>query len=307
MSAISPLLWAIPVIIIVAVIIALLRSHDSSNLLKGIIATSTVVILVGTVLVPAIEDADREDLDVFIVAGQSNAAYLHYDLDLCDPKVGEGYAYYYGTSTSPIVYGSHSTPSYDPTLESYSIQSAKPTNLAHLEAPFSETYHALTGHNVVTINVGISGTTIQEWQSGEFAWTYASSVIDDALDKLSDYDLHLKGFIWIQGESNSSMSEEDYTSYFLNTFGLFKDKGFEDCFISKVRRDTSTTGQRNPVGPSNAQIAMAQEYPHIHMATEISDTFTVSNGLMETDNLHYNQRGQNLIGVAVGEYCANYY
>lgn len=307
MVELSPLLLAIPVIIIVALLVALLRNHEKNGLIKGVLGATVVIILVGSILVPAIEGADREDLDVFIVAGQSNAAYLHYDLNQCDPKIGEGYAYYYGDPTSPIVYGSHSNPTYDTTLGSYSIQSAKSSNLAHLEAPFSETYHALTGHNVVTINVGISGTTIQEWQSDGFAWSYASSVIDDALEKLSDYDLHLKGFIWIQGESNSSMTEENYISYFLNTFELFKDKGFNDCFISKVRRDTSTTGQRNPVGPSNAQIAMSQEYPHIHMATEIADTFTVSNGLMESDNLHYNQLGQNLIGVAVGEYCANYY
>lgn len=301
------LLWIIPAIILVAIIVSIIKNHENVGLLKEITGVFVVIVLVGSILVPTISDYDREDVDIFIIAGQSNAAYLHYDIDTCDPKVGEGYAYYYGTSISPIIYGSHSTPTYDPTLESYSIQSANSSNLAHLESPFSETYHEKTGHDVVTINVGISGSSIQEWQSNGFAWSYATTVINDALEKLSNYDLHLMGFIWIQGESDSSMTAEDYTSYFLNTFELFKNKGFADCFISKVRCDSSTSGQRNPVGPSNAQIAMSEEYPHIHMATQIADTFTVSNGLMESDNLHYNQLGQNLIGVAVGEYCANYY
>lgn len=300
----SPIIWAIPTIVIVAILIYMIRSHD---VLNGVLGAAIAIILIGSILVPTIADYEKEDMDIFVVAGQSNAAYLHYDLQDCDPTVGDGYAYYYGTSSKPIVYGSHSTPSYDTSLTSYAIQSATSSNLAHLEAPFSKTYHDSTGHNVTTINVGISGTSIEEWQSDGFAWIYANAIIDDALKKLSDYNIHLKGFIWIQGESNSSMSEEDYTTYFLNTFDLFNDKGFKDCFISKVRRDTTTTGQRNPVGPSNAQIAMSEDYAHIHMATEIADTFTVANGLMESDNLHYNQLGQNKIGVAVGQYCSEYY
>lgn len=304
----SAILWAIPAVLIIAILIAVLRNHEKNGLINCVLGVAVAVILIGSLLAPSIADYEREDVDVYIVAGQSNSAYLHYNLELSDPKVGEGHAYYYGTSSSPIVYGSYSTPTYDTTFDSYSIQPATDSNLAHLEGPFSKTYYASTGHKVVTINVGISGTSIEEWQSDGFAWTYASSVIDDALDKLDDdYDLHLKGFIWIQGESNYSMSADDYETYFLNTFDLFSDKGFDDCFISKVRRDTSTTGQRNPVGPSNAQIAMCEEYAHIHMATEIADTFTVDNGLMESDNLHYNQLGQNLIGVAVGEYCAEYF
>ena len=303
----SPLLWVLPPILLIAIVIFLLKNHEKNNLLHAILGGTIAIILIGSLLVPAITEYEREDVDLFVVAGQSNAAYLHYDLELCDPQVDGSYAIYYGTPEMPIVYGSHSTPTYDPTLKSYSFETASSSNLAHLEAPFSETYHSMTGHKVATVNVGISGSSIEEWQSNGFAWEYASTVIDDALSKLSDYKVHLKGFIWIQGESDSSMSAEDYEEYFLNTFDLFNDKGFKDCFISKVRRDTSTSGQRNPVGPSNAQIAMCEEYTHIHMATEISDTFTVSNGLMESDNLHYNQLGQNLIGVAVGQYCANYF
>lgn len=298
------ILWVIPPVIIIGLILYLLKSHD---IMGGAITAVITIILLGSLLVPTIADYDREDVDVFVVAGQSNSAYRYYDLTDCDPKVGEGYAYYYGTSTSPIDYGSYSTPTYDTTLESYTIQAATSSNLAHLEGPFSEVYHSMTGHKVVTINVGISGTSIQEWQSDGFAWTYADKVIDDALTKLKDYDLHLKGFIWIQGESNSSMTAGDYETYFLNTFDLFNEKGFKECFISKVRTDTSSTGASNPVGPSEAQITMSEEYAHIHMATEIADTFTVANGMMESDNLHYNQMGHNKIGTAVGKYCAEYY
>lgn len=301
------LLGFIPIIVIVGLIVMILKDRGQLNITNCILGAVVSIILISAILIPITSYDEKQDLDVFVVAGQSNAAYLHYNLELSEPNPQEDYAFFYGSDSGPIVYGSHSTPSYDTTLAAYTVQSYN-GNLAHLEAPFSAKYSGLTGHKVLTINVGISATTIQEWQDSGFAWQYADKVIDNALSKIDEkYRPHLKGFIWIQGESNSSMSKEEYMSQFLNTYHLFEDKGFKDCFISKVRRDTTTSGQRNPIGPSDAQIELSETYEHIHLATQIADTFTIANGLMESDNLHYNQLGQNLVGVNVAEYCAQYF
>lgn len=45
-----------------------------------------------------------------------------------------------------------------------------------------------------------------------------------------------------------------------------------------------------------AQIEIARTNPNVIMASTLPDTFTVANGLMNSDNLHYTQKGRILIG-----------
>lgn len=303
------LIWGVlPVIFMVAIIIFVAQAlkNGESGVVKGCFAAAVSVFLIGAVLVPAINDVSPEELDVYVIAGQSNAAYFVYDLETSTPNPEDGTTFFYGSDSGPIEYGDHNDPTYDTTFESYSM-TAYDDNLAHLESPFSATYTENTGKKVMTINIAVPGASITAWQEDGYAWEYGQAVLEHALDSIdtNQYKIVKKGFIWIQGESDYAMTVDEYKEKFLNTYDLIDGYGFSNCYISKVRCVSSLTGQFNPANPAEAQVELAGEYSYIHMATEIADTFTIDNGLMRSDNLHYNQLGQNQIGVALGEYCSS--
>lgn len=250
----------------------------------------------------------KADLDVFAIGGQSNSGYYIYDLETASPKVTLGTSYYYGTESKPLVFGPYAAPDYDETFESYSIQPATSSNLAHLDGPFSETYYHATGHKVLTINVGVSGSSITEWQPGERSYLYAQEAFTHALALIDEdlFNVSIKGYLWLQGEADHGMEASTYASYFLNAYTVFEDNGFEECFISQVRNYPSVSWL-DTTTIIEAQNSLAEDNEHIHMGTKVTETFFITNGLMRSDNIHYTQLGHNLIGQDLGEYCAAFF
>lgn len=259
----------------------------------------------------------KAKLDVFMIGGQSNAAYRPASLDLATatpiPKIGT--AYYYGNSDGAVAKPYDETS----TATDYQFMDAVASDgtlmLAHLEAPFSATYYDNTGHKVYMINCAWGGSGIGGWVPGGYYFTWAKDVFAAAMAAVDKdhFDVDVKSCLWIQGESDWNKTEEYYEIEFMNWFNSIigesalnfsKDYTFESIMISKVRviDYDGTASIINPINPALAQIELANTHKNIIMVTEIADTFTVSNGLMLEDNLHYTQLGQNLIGVAFGDY-----
>lgn len=243
----------------------------------------------------------KAPLHVFMFIGQSNSAYwAGVDPSTEDPVPYLGSSYYYGTDDAQsnknlgdVTYSFHEMT--DPLTGDAVI--------GGIDAPFAATLYNDLGWKTFVVNCAVSGSSITTWIPGETNYVYAQSLFDEAWNSI-DLDLFtptIESYIWIQGESNASMGVSTYMGYFLQMHdslidGSFTANGkFDSALISKVR-------QQNAPTPAIAQLLLARDYSTIYVGCELADTFTVSNGLMISDDLHYSQLGRNLIGAALGDY-----
>ena len=244
---------------------------------------------------------DKAELDVFFALGQSNNAYMSHDKTTASPVPMRGDAYYYGNSEAPT------TGLYQPDDATMMPMStlAGEANIGDKAPAFCAEYTQLTHHKVYYIIGAWSSSSIVGWVPDGQYWTAAKTILAGAIGSVNTdyYNLHFKGYTWIQGEANGSMTSSEYISKFLQMHDsiLSGEMGytFDHCFISKVVSEYS--------GPSNAQIQLALQNDTITLSTSLADTFSISNGLMASDGLHYTQAGDNEIGKALANSCAEWY
>ncbi len=251
----------------------------------------------------------KAQLDVFLILGQSNAAY-HNASDPSNtypvPKLGT--AYYYGTFDKPVsgIYWDTST---DCRIHSMT-ESADKAHIGNIEAPFAAAYNRETGRKVLTVNGAIGGIPISMYVPGQESYSYVQAVFSDALLKIDTehYDFIVRSYIWIQGESDSDTDVEEYKRLFMeiheSLLGIgdtkFSSYDFDYGFISKVR---SIDG----VNSSIAQIQLAKEFKMIYLASTASDSFSMNNRTMLDDDKHYSQSGDNIVGKELGEFIGKIY
>lgn len=247
-------------------------------------------------------DVEKAYLDVFLMTGQSNAAYFSADPATASPVPLPGTAYYYGTSAT-------FRPSTPDGGEFLSMTTATGTAAIGDKAPsFASKYYELTGHKVYWICGATGGRTIATFQPPDgTSWIYMDGVVDYAMNAI-ERDLFIpivKSYMWIQGESDRNNSIDYYEDQFLklNSSIMYGKLGysFDHCFISKI-------AAKDGGNAALAQIALADNHPGIiTLSSTTADTFTVENGLMASDNIHYSQAGDNIIGVELAESIANWY
>lgn len=357
----NAVLWAIPVIVIIALIIWIIKEGHGNNLIPAIIGSCVAIILVGSVLVPALGDMDEDEdlrdwqyddyrqcsadctasgslevvslgdttylhakdvgpgeysengvahqitvnkayLDVYMLGGQSNAAYAFYDASEAQPRPAPGTAYYYGTSTTPAQ-------SWHTTTEDYGIYSMVNTEgemyVGNIEAPFGATYYEKTGHKPLIINTAISGTGINVFTPGQTGYAHMVEYWTDAMSKINTdvFDVSIKSYLWIQGESDSSLPVASYCGAFVKMNNALTDPNgdfkLKSAIISQVRTESSANA-------AEAQEYLSSIWPNIYMGTTLAQTFTEANGLLRDDGLHYTQAGYNKIGVALAVFCADH-
>ena len=241
-------------------------------------------------------------LDVYLFLGQSNAAnWAGVNAPTADPVAHLGTAYYFGTISH------QSNKNLGVSISAYDMRSMVTTSgsarIGGTDEPFGAEYSELTGHKIYVINGAIGGTSVTTWVPEGTSYEYAQELFEAAWSEidLTRFTPELKSYIWIQGESDATMAVATYESYFLSMHetlidGTFTDVGsFEYALISLTQA----------VNPSIAQKELAEEYDTILIASELAQTFTVDNGYLISDGLHYSQSGRNLLGVALAEYAAN--
>lgn len=265
---------------------------------------SAIIIL--SALVPVMTEVtsgEDEALHVFVIAGQSNAADYVSDVTLANemPSIPQGKAYYYGTDDRPMYYGNHkTTPTYDSTFESYDIYDIVDDDgkyvIGGLETPFASKFVNLTEDRILLINTAIGGQSIENMLPGESGNTYAQNVFTHAIaDVPEDETIVYEAILFIQGETDSSMDVDEYISDFESMAASFMD--FTNCdeiLISKVRAE-------NGVNTSVAQIQLCEDSSEYIMGSTASDEFTIANGLLSSDGLHYTQLGKNIIGAQLAQ------
>lgn len=247
-------------------------------------------------------DVKKAYLDVFLMTGQSNAAYYSADPATASPVPLPGTAYYYGTSST-------FRPSSPDGGEFLSMIAADGSAAIGDKAPsFAAKYYDLTGHKVYWMCGATGGRMISTFQpTNGTSWLYMQSIVYYAMNSI-DRDLFIpviKSYMWIQGESDRNNDIDYYEENFLNMNNSIL-KGalgysFDHCFISKI-------AAKDGGNAALAQIALAESHPGIiTLSSTTADTFTVENGLMASDNIHYTQAGDNIIGVELAESVAEWY
>lgn len=246
----------------------------------------------------------KAPLDVFLIMGQSNAAYSYYDVATASPVGSPGTTYYYGDSTKAM-----STNTVTATGMHDAVKLDGSAVIGHIEMPFMTTYHELTGHKIYTINTGYNGAFISQLAPDGVYYSYEQTVADGgyaAID-LDYYVPNFVGYLWLQGESDAGYETQQVT-YVANFLKLMKaingtstinrlseDFTMSQAFVIQTKTTRSAT-------TADALTYLCDNYTNVHMATDVTLGFTVENGLMRSDNLHYSQAGQNIIGEKVAQY-----
>lgn len=270
-------------------------------------------VLVCAVAIPVISEttdkpASNDDLYVFMLAGQSNAAYYNADVAVVNDEV-EGapadYAFYYGTALKPIDCGVINNMQYDTTLASYDIYSMTDSDgsftIGNVEAPFASYFVNKTNQKCLIVNTGIGGVSINSYVPGTVGYDYAADVFADALSKIPEtFNVKMGGIIWIQGESNASMAIDTYISQFGKMFDGFKaDFGLNQVYISETR----------PINGGNASVAQTiipDKISGAYLASEAASGFSVSDGTIASlDNLHYTQKGDDILGADLSSFIVH--
>ena len=283
-------------------------------MLKQLLTVTVSVILLAVLVVPICEsygDPSPNELDVLVISGQSNGAYMETTTVhgvtnvICDPDDVNGNvplphknAYYYGTALVPILYGAYyETATYDTTLDSYAIHPMTSEGawiIGGEEAAIASALTARSYHDVLIINVCAPGAPIEFYEDGATGAAYSEKVIEDALSKLdSKYRVNKLGFVWIQGESNKTTAIADYISSFESVKGFYEDLGFDTCYMVQTKPGNSGNA-------ADAQLQICNTNPDCILASTAPSTFTVSNGLLVSDDIHYSQLGRNIVGHDIG-------
>lgn len=260
-----------------------------------------ILVLVATSagIITDITSSEENDLYVFVLAGQSNAAYYNYNVNAANeelPKIGEWSAFYYGTTNSPIYYGSLSTPTYDTTFESYDfrdmVNSSDKYVIGNIEAPFAASFVKSTGKQIYIINTAIGGQSITNMVPGSPGNDYAEDVFTHAMEVIpSEYHVKLGAILFLQGETDTSMPVDTYKTNFESMLESFRSfTGIHDLILSETR-------PANGVNSSIAQLELCEELPGVYLGSTAAATFQNGTRYMAADGLHYSQYGDNVIGA----------
>lgn len=250
----------------------------------------------------------KAKLDVIYLYGQSNASYRNGNISEVDSQPPMGTTYFYGYEDAYGPSAALNNTGFDISdCDMYSLYDSDGVlRVGGILPSFSYNYNKITDHKVYLIDGAIGNKSILTFDppSG-FMWTYGESILDAGLSEIDTtlYDYSCKYYMWIQGEADSGRDIDVYKERFMEMHTALLDGEmsgiyFQKCFMSKVR-------ESNGVNSSIAQLQLAEEHPNTIEIVSDVDSFTVANGLMGSDNLHYSQKGNNIVGerfgVALGE------
>ena len=278
-------------------------------MIRKIVALVVSVVLVVSIVIPicdSIDDSSSNVLDVIVIDGQSNGAQTIDGAlpESVDPTKVTGQIpllknklYYYGTSEHPAVYGTNpSNPSYDTTFQSYSIHNMVKGNqyiIGGIEPSLAYYLSQKTGNDVLVLNVAVGASPISWHIPTATGGIWTNDYLTHAFAEISGYSkINRLGWVWLQGEADRNNSVEGYIEDFDKIKAYYDEIGFNECVIVNNR---DAWGGNSII----AQERIVEGDPNVRFAPIDTNTFTIENGLLRHDGLHYTQFARNLIGESV--------
>lgn len=227
------------------------------------------------------------DIDVFVIAGQSNAAGVGDTTSAISSVDRTDTLYYRG--------GKDGT-----TFVAGSMDEMVVGNKIGPEVGFIDNFTST--NKIAIVKWAFGGTSLNsEWlTSGGWAWEGFKDTIDDARSQLLglNYEPTFKGIIWFQGESDSENSTRA-NAYAQNLSSLM---GAMRTYLSNVNIPLVIAGIDSSDHPSypytttvrDAQIAFANTQDH----TAFVDASAYE---MKADNIHFSAQGQLDFGATAAE------
>lgn len=250
----------------------------------------------------------KATVDLVLMDGQSNAAY--YLKNALPPEADQapapeaGTCYYFGRLTDPKMnydFGSIS----DYAIHDFIDPATGLLRIGDKGPEFCKEYVEATGHKVIWVSLGIIGKRVITWLPPDGSnWVYDADMMQALNTGLSDMPIEIDKTImlWAQGESdkNANTSISTYKTRFMTFYDAIPaawGHKIDSCYL--ISGKTSNMGKIN-----DALAELAAEHDDIKLAVtpELIDTFTVENGLMIWDDLHYSQQGDNAVASAAVRY-----
>jgi len=258
---------------------------------------------------------ERSTVDIFCIAGQSNARgtglttggtseYGKY----VDPE-------YFFTPTANIPETPFFEVSDNIRLKNVRFKGAT-TNIlvAEQDNPsigsaypsFCREYYEKTGREAIIISSAIGGTSLlnaNEWDPSNYQNNIARKPIEILpllINKLKKYGytINKKNILWCQGESDVSggATQQQYYDKFLQLHDLYINIGGYDNFfyVSIADNNYPSLNSDNII---NAQRILQIARPNTLFLVFDNRMFTTfGSGLLQSDNVHYQQQGYNIMG-----------
>ena len=238
----------------------------------------------------------KAEIDMFIVAGQGNAAGDGGNAEECvKPSVGTAYTVEIDDRTFAMNDMSAGRSGFTPAL--------------------AEKWYSLTGKKSLFIQSAIADVSVTEWVSGEEAFELALTRFNYYMNKMksvnSKFTVRNVYCVWFHGEWDVAhgMSSETYAEYFNSFYKSFKEKtGFDVMSVVPARETVSSDDAFSTVGNiASAQYYVCNSYDDIRIMTEVPFKSSVSNGNVCSDRLYYTQKGYNAIGSEIAQNLYNIY
>ena len=236
----------------------------------------------------------RAPLGVYMLTGQSNAAY-YLEQPAIATLTKPGTAYHYAERISGV------------TIQPMNNADGSMA-IGNIEAGLAKSLYDNLGEKVLVVNGATGGMPMSSFvpnQGESFVnmhrvWNRIKrNIYDEDFEK--HYEVRLRSYIWVQGEADSEtnigMYKNDYMK--LHQMLISDTYGFEYGFIIKVKPEFKNSTQ--------AHEELVLENEDIAMATRSTATFTIENGKMHTDDVHYSQIGDNQLGDETGKSIADAY
>lgn len=244
-------------------------------------------------------DAANE-IDVFLVAGQSNAQGAGGNIAEA-PSVSNGAAFYFDASSGTVKALVNNLPKYNSTVG---------TGTQYPQ--FAITYHQLTGRTVGFINAaqGSSGQTLLS-DSGHGNWGRSGTLVGRSLAVLADaltafeaagYTPRLRGVLWNQGENDAATINtrkervEDYQSELQWMIGFYRQSLSPTLpffiFETGTARGRQSYGYQQ-VRQVQEAVAYADQYTYVVFRSAV---IYPDLGFYR-DDFHYNQKALNVLGT----------
>lgn len=254
---------------------------------------------------------EKAKLRLFLLWGQSNSMYLNYDPEVVNEKFAplKTRAYFYGvdngTDYRPIISWKDGNGNVFPE-HGQLLPVASPDGtylIGNIEAPFCAIY-CDNNENLrpYIINAGVGGWALQNFLPGTKGGESIHKVLNEALTQVDSdhYEISPGAWIMSQGESNAGTPIETYIGYFDEISEDLKDSYNLDYGL------IIQTREENSLNAAKAQEEIVLTHPNILMGSTASQTFTVANGLLASDNIHYTQSGDNIVGSQTAKTWLNY-
>lgn len=236
-------------------------------------------------------------LDIFIIAGQSNAEGIGGNADESLKPV-EGVVYSAETGSASMTSLSGGRAGFTPAL--------------------GKKWNELTNRKVLMLQCAQTSTSINDWVPGGVLYSSMQTSLDSFIEKYKDeneYIISSLTLFWLQGEWDMAhnMDAETYEGNFLilhenlkNSYGMKY-----SCIIPTRSSRTGSSEESISLGLLTdllpvraAQYTLHRESGDIYFVSRLTESMSLSKGTMNDDNLNMSQTGYNMLGEDAAN---NYY